>query len=236
MPVRRQQVGILRKVFTQDLRDRERDVKQTCRMMFILAIAVFMISSYLFFHLYNVLTAVAVLLEAFQGTPYWKFLIGYCVVFAIVGCLGWLLVPEPPMKLHGGGTYFIEGSTGLAGKGPISFIVRVLLAFPNWVRMIAQNFFETFRGSLDERMIDFAVSFLDDLEMKRPVDEILWQKHGYTREERLYILGKLVSLGYLWLEKTGTKVYAARSYITDEILRKVDEISKKKEWLRTQEG
>ena len=233
MPAPRHQIATLGKLFAQDLRERERDVKQTSLMMFVFAIVVFMISSYVFFLLFRLLTAFTVWLEAFREPPYWKFLIGYCIVFAVVGYFGWLLVPKPPMKLHGGGSYFLEGSAKLGGKGPISIIVRVLVAFPNWVRIIELNFLATFRGSLDQRMIDLAVFFLDDLEMKRPVDEILWQKHGYTREERLYILGKLVSLGYLWLERREGKVFAARSYVTDEILRKVDEISKRRERLRT---
>jgi hypothetical protein len=232
MAVPRHQIGTLRKLFTQDVHEREKDVRQTSLMMFILGVIAFVASSLILFLLYRVLTAVTVWLEDFQETSYWKFLIGYCVVFAAVGALGWRLVPEPPMKLRGGGSYFFEGGSKLAGKGPISILLRILTAFPNWLRMVVTNYFETFRGSLDQRMIDFALALIEDLEMKRPVDEILWQRQGYTKEERLYVLGKLVGLGYVWLEGTGGKVFAARSYVTDEILSKAEELSRRRESLR----
>jgi hypothetical protein len=90
------------------------------------------------------------------------------------------------------------------------------------MRMLIMNFFELFREHFDERMIDLAVLILTNLEMKRPVDDILWQGLGFARDERLYVLGKLVGFGYLWLQMAQGRVYAIRSYITDDIFKRVD--------------
>jgi hypothetical protein len=217
-------------VFSRDLRQREQDVRRTSLMMFIFALGAFIASSWLFYFLFKLLTVVAVQLENYREASYLGFLPWYCVAFAVVAALGWLAVPKPPMKLKGGGSYYLEEQTWLKGRNPVVVIVKVLVAFPNWIRMIVANYLQSFGQALDDRMVDFAVTMLTDLEMKTPVDSLLWQKHGYTKEERLYILGKLSSLGYVWLEKSGQTVYAVRSYITDEILSKAED-----SWKRTQD-
>ena len=86
---------------------------------------------------------------------------------------------------------------------------------------------------MDDRMKELAIWLLDELEMKKPVDDILWQRTGYTKEERLYILGKLVGLGYLWLQLVQERVYAVRSYITDNLLSEAEKLSRKRRQMQT---
>lgn len=219
MAIARDHLAGMKRAFTEDLCQRDRDVKRTSFMMFIFAIGVFVGSMYVFYFF-------AGLIESFRSgqaqiSPV-KFVIGYLVVFIVLTILGRLLIPKPPMKLHGGGSYYLETDSKLSGKGPISVILRGLFAFPNWIRVLIGNFLESRRAVFDDRMINLAILFLTNLDMKKPVDDMLWQGHGYSREERLYILGKLMSLGYLWLQRQQDKVYAVRSYITDDILKKAE--------------
>ena len=226
MAIAREQMAILKSIFTEDLHEKDRDVKRTSFLMFLFAIGIFVASIYVF----HLITAqIAWARYDIQEIPRWKFAIGYTAIFLVLTFLGRLLVPSLPMKLHGGGSYYLESESKLKGKGPISLILRGLLSFPNWLRMLTENFFESRRAVFDDRMTDLAIWFLNNLDMKMPVDDILWQKHGYSREERLYILGKLVSLEYVWLETRHEKVYAVHSYLTDDLFKKVERAYERKQ-------
>ena len=219
-------MALLKSVFTEDLHDRDIDVKRTSFLMFLFAIGVFVGSLYIFHF-------ITVMIWSFRYDIHeislWKFSLVYTGIFAILAFLGGLLAPKSPMKLHGGGSYYLDSGTILTGKGPISLILRGIFAFPNWVRTLIANFFESRRAVFDDRMIGLAIWFLNNLDMKMPVDDMLWQRHGYSREERLYILGKLVSLGYIWLEMRQGRVYAVHSYITDDVFKKVHRAYEKKQ-------
>jgi len=220
------EVSRFKQLLRSELDAKRKDIWQGSIGGIFLAVIGFLALSALLYILIG-MTFVLLKFFIFTGTPqqewgtfhfvYAKTFLLLCfIILVVMAIFSRRIWPQLKIDLPETPRLFLDDAESPSEPTP-SRLLRILFAFPRYVRVMFTNLLFIRRMDLSAREFDLAVLYILSLDEPIPVEDVIRQGEGYSARQRKTVLAILSRLEYVRLKEESGRVFALRGINSERL-------------------